>query len=393
MKAKRINESCVESLSFSELNLWERTENQRSLISFDLELTARCNNNCRHCCINLPANDKEAKEKELSFAEIKRIVDQAVSLSAFYCLITGGEPLLREDFFEIYLYLKKKGLLVSVFTNATLINQGHIKLFNRYPPRDIEVTVYGVTQGTYEKVTRVKGSFAAFMRGLNLLLENGIKVRFKTMALLSNMHQLPAIAKFCRERTKDYFRFDPFLHLRFDADTQRNAEIKSERLGPEEIVSIEQHDARRINALEKSCNMLINPLFEHYNCDHLFHCGIGKGSFTVSYDGYFRVCSLLSHPECVYDLKKGRLKEAWENFALKVIDMRSNNEEFLKKCRKCSIINLCMWCPAYSYLETGELDKSVEYFCKVARARADSLKKSNEYAKTFIVSNPGKNEN
>jgi len=83
-----------------------------------------------------------------------RIGREAVELGAFWCLITGGEPLLRKDFADIYLCLKNKGLLVSVFTNATLLNRDHIELFKKYPPRDIEVSVYGVTPETYESVTR-----------------------------------------------------------------------------------------------------------------------------------------------------------------------------------------------------------------------------------------------
>ncbi len=347
--------------------------NQRKLVSFDLEVTARCNNSCRHCYINLPADDKTARKKELTLSEIKKIAEQAVSLEALWCLITGGEPLLREDFFDVYLYLKKIGLLVSVFTNATLITNEHVGFFKKYPPRDIEVTVYGVTQETYERVTRNPGSFKAFMHGLNLLLENGIKVRFKAMALRSNIQELAEIARFCRERTKDYFRFDPFLHLRFDGDKERNAEIKSERLSPEEIVAIEQRDSERREVLEKGCDKLINPDFAHFGCDHLFHCGTGNGSFTVSYDGYFRLCSSLWHPDCIYELKKGSLVEAWQKFIPRVRDMRSSRKEFLENCRICPIINLCIWCPAHSYLESRELDKPVDYFCKVAHARAESL--------------------
>jgi MoaA/NifB/PqqE/SkfB family radical SAM enzyme len=183
--------------------LWKKRKGKRALISFDLEVTARCPNNCRHCYINLPANDREARAKELSLKEIEVIADEAVSLGALGCLITGGEPLLREDFFDIYRCLKRKGLLVSVFTNATLVNDEHIRLFKRNPPRDIEVSVYGVTQETYERVTRTPGSFAAFMRGLNLLLDSGINVQLKAMALRSNIHELPEIIQFCREKTKE----------------------------------------------------------------------------------------------------------------------------------------------------------------------------------------------
>lgn len=369
----------VNSMPLPEFPLWEKLEKGRRLVSFDLEITARCNNNCHHCYINFPADDVEAKSKELTFGQIKDIVDQAVSLGALWCLITGGEPFLREDFFDIYLYLKKKGLLVSVFTNATLITEEHIKFFKRYPPRDIEVTVYGITEETYGKVTRNPGSFCAFKSGFSLLLKNNIKVRLKAMALCSNVHELPEIARFCRERTKDYFRFDPFLHLRFDGNSKRNEEIKFERLTPEEIVAIEQADSERHNALEKNCDKLIMKDAAHINCNHLFHCGAGNGSFTVSYDGFFRLCSPLWHPDCVYDLKRGRLAEVWQDFIPKVRDMHSNRKEFLEKCRKCPIINLCIWCPAHSHLETGELDKPVEYFCEVAHSREKMLSKKDNF--------------
>jgi len=368
-----VQDSFVDAVKLPELAFWERIKSKRRLISFYLEITARCNNSCRHCYINLPADNKQAKRKELSLTQIENMVEQAVSLGAIWCVITGGEPFLREDFFDIYLYLKKKGLLVSLFTNATLIIGEHIELFKKYPPRDIEVTVYGTTKEIYEKVTRSAGSYDAFMRGLNLLLKNGIKVRFKAMALRSNVDELPKIAAFCRERTKDYYRFDPFLHLRFDGNPERNEEIKAERLSAEEIAAIERADHERGCALEKGCDSLIRPEAEHINCNHLFHCGTGNGSFSVSYDGYFRLCSSLWHPDCIYDLKKGDLTDAWENFVLKVRDKRSNREEFLRKCRKCQIMNLCLWCPAHSHLETGELDTPVDYFCKVAHARAEWL--------------------
>jgi radical SAM protein with 4Fe4S-binding SPASM domain len=369
-----MNKPLVSSIPIQEFALWEKIRGKRALISFDLELTARCNNNCRHCYINLPAEDKNVKERELSAEEIKEIAEEAMSMGALWCLITGGEPLLRPDFKKVYLTLKKLGLLVSVFTNATLIKEEHIALFRKYPPRDIEVTIYGVTENTYERVTRKPGSFNKFMRGLDLLFDSGIKVRLKAMALRSNLDELPQIASFCRERTKDYFRFDPFLHLRFDQDSARNKEIMSERLSPAEIVALERSDQQRFESLKKGCDKLIVPEFSNHECNHLFHCGAGNGSFSLSYDGLLRLCSSLWHPDSVYDLKKGSLTDAWHNFIPKIRDIRSDRREFLEKCRVCPLINLCLWCPAHAHLETGEMDAPVEYFCEVAHARADALR-------------------
>jgi radical SAM protein with 4Fe4S-binding SPASM domain len=344
-------------------------EKQR-ILDFKLELTARCNNNCTHCYINLPANDKTAQEKELSFEEIMKIADQAVQMGALWCTITGGEPLLREDFKEIYLGLKKKGLIITLFTNAILIKEEHIDLFKKYPPRNIEVTAYGVTRKTYEAVTRKPGSYRVFIHGLNLLLQNGFEVRLKAIAIRSNYKELPQIAQFCRERTQDYFRFDPLLHLRLDLDPNRNEEIRSERLTPQEIVALERADSERSNSLEKNCDKLINSEFSNTTSERLFRCGTGSGSFVIGCDGYLRLCMSLQHPDCIYDLRKGRLIDAWQNFIPKIKDMRSERTEFRETCQKCPIINLCLWCPAHAYLENGAMDSWIDYFCRVAHERA-----------------------
>lgn len=363
----------VETRDVQELPLWAEMRARQAPVSFDLELTARCNNDCRHCYINLPAEDDSARAKELSVEEIGALADEAVFLGVVWCLLTGGEPLLRDDFTDIYLLLKRKGLLVSVFTNATLISDDHVRLFKAYPPRDIEVTVYGVAQEPYERVSRRPGSFAAFHSGLGRLLENGIGVRLKAMAIRSNFEGLDDVFRFCHERTKDYFRFDPFLHLRFDGNAERNREIVSERLEAEDIVALERSQVDRFRALQGVCDAALVSGETHDECDHLFHCGAGDGSFTVSCDGLFRLCSSLWHHECVYDLRRGSLTEAYRELVPRVRGMRSKRRQFLETCRVCPITNLCMWCPANAHLETGGLDAPVEYFCKVAHARARSL--------------------
>ncbi len=357
------------------LPLWSKLAAKGAPHAFDLELTARCNNDCRHCYINLPSGDATAAAAELGLDEILGIGREAVDMGAVWCLLTGGEPLLRADFGDIYLGLKRLGLLVGVFTNACLVTPAHAELFRAYPPRDIEVSVYGVTRETYEAVTRRPGSHAAFLRGLDLLAEAGVKVRFKAMALRSNLGEFAEIAAFCRERTADFYRFDPLLHGRFDGDAVRNAEIEAERLPPEELVALERADPERFGALERGCTdgMVFQPSGEHDGCDHLFHCGAGQGSFTVGYDGTFRLCSSLCHPDTVYDLRRGTLREAWVEWVPHVRDLRGSDPEFLQKCRRCSLVDLCLWCPAHAALETGSMDAWVDYFCRVAHARAGAL--------------------
>ncbi len=364
--------SQISVIEIQDFGLWEKMKNKRAHFSLNLELTARCNNNCRHCYINLPANDRLAQARELTLAEISQIADQAVELGAVWCLLTGGEPLLRADFADIYMMLKRKGLLVSVFTNATTIRLEHIELFTKYPPRDIEVTVYGASCQTYERVTRKRGSFTAFRRGLDALIDAGIRVRLKAMALRSNLEDMEAVAAFSRSRTKDYYRFDPQLHLRYDSEPLRNAEILAERLTPAEIVALERADEERFGTLQKNCDTLINENFTHTNCDHLFHCSVGD-DFTVGYDGTLRLCASLWAPGTTASLREISLREALETLVPRVRDMRSNDTRYLTACRKCAIANLCLQCPAHAYLETGAMEGETPYFCEVAHARAAAL--------------------
>ncbi|MBN2399000.1 MAG: radical SAM protein [Candidatus Aminicenantes bacterium] len=363
----------ISSISLSQYKIWDLARAKNVPFAFDLELTARCNLDCRHCYINLPADNPGVQKTELSFDQIADIVNQSVAMGSLWCLLTGGEPMLRKDFSEIYLMLKRKGLLVSVYSNACLISEEHIALFKKFPPRHIEVTVYGATAETYERVTRRPGSFRAFQRGLHLLLDNGIQVRLKAMAMRSNVAELPAIAEFCRKQTMDFFRFDPLLHLRFDGDPAKNEDIRAERLHADEIVAIEQGDEERFTVMKNNCEQFVFSADEHHDCRHLFRCGTGRNGFTVSPEGHFHLCSSLRHRDCIVDLKKTTLSEAWNSLVPRVRAMTSSDPEFTRKCRACPIVNLCLWCPAHAHLETGRLDGWSEYFCQVAHARAKAL--------------------
>ncbi len=369
--------SHVSAIEIQDFALWNKLAARRTLYSFDLDLTARCNLNCRHCYINLPAGDAAARARELSPDEIGRIADQAIELGALWCLLTGGEPLLRPDFAEIYMLLKRKGLLLSLFTNATLVRPEHIELLVQYPPRDIEVTIYGASADSYERVTRRPGAFAQFITGLDALFAAGIRVRLKAMALRSNLADMEAIASFGRSRTRDYYRFDPQLHLRYDGNALRNEEIRAERLSPQEVVELEKADSERFGALLKGCDSLIIPDLAHTGCDHLFHCGAGEASFSVGYDGTFRLCQSLWAPGTTVNLRETPLREAWEQAVPAVRDLRSRDPHFLQSCRACAIVNLCLWCPAHAHLETGRMDGATPFFCEVAHARAAALLEKN----------------
>lgn len=351
---------------FPDSVLWQHLRASQRPVQFMLEITSRCGLNCRHCYINRSTGDREARLGELSCAEILDIARQAVDLGAFWCTLTGGDPLLREDFFEIYLGLKRLGLLVYIYTNGTLITSEHAKLFHDYPPRDLYVTAYGATQETYERVTRRPGSYAAFRHGLSLLEDAGVPVCFKAIALRSNWQELSEIVSFCHARTganKPKVHVGNMLHLRIDGDAARNAEIVAERLTTQEILACRLYNDSAPPAPDSEVAHMADP---HRDSTHLLQCNAGKHSYAVGHDGRFRLCVSLTAPETTYDLRTGTLREAIEDFTPRVRAMQIAPSS---PCGGCTRRSMCAICPAYAFLETGALDGKAEHFCEVATAR------------------------
>ena len=330
-----------------------------------VELTSRCNNNCRHCYINLPAHDQAARDAELSAQEILDLADQAIDLGCLWCLLTGGEPLLRDDFEEIYRGLKQRGLLVSVFTNATLIRATHVDLFRRYPPRNLEVSVYGVTQAGYERVTRQPGSFANFQAGLKRLLDAGLKPNLKSVAMKSNLHEFPQIEKFCKKYSHAPFRFDMQLHLRYDGNSLRNSQIKAERLEPRTIAVLSDEDTLLPDTRQKTCC----PIADEPR-NGLFQCGCGLNECTIGSDGRARLCSSLVAPIATTDLRRHCLAYFWEQMVPLV---RRISHDGNAECSHCELLPLCQQCPALTYLEIGRFTGPVDRFCREAKARAGKV--------------------
>jgi radical SAM protein with 4Fe4S-binding SPASM domain len=349
--------------------------------SLDIELTERCNNNCIHCYINLPVDDLEARKKELTTDEIKGILEEAVSLGCLSVRFTGGEPLLREDFEELYIFTRKLGLKVLIFTNATLITPHLAKLFSHIPPlKKIEVGVYGMKKESYEAITRTPGSFETAFRGINLLLEYKIPFVVKSALLPFNKDEIDEFEAWAAEipwmdKPPTY---SMFFDLRARRDGNKNELIKKLRVSPEEGLKIlTRNKERYLKEMKEFCSKFMHP-----TGDKLFSCGLGCHSGCVDAYGNFQPCMMLRHPDFVYDLKNGSLKDALTNFFPKIREMKATNADYLSRCGKCFLKGLCEQCPAKSWMEYGALDTPVEYLCEVAHMQAKflGLIKDNENA-------------
>jgi len=338
----------------------------------DIELTERCNNNCLHCYINLSAGDLEAKKKELTTEEIKRIIKEAVSLSCLSVRFTGGEPLLREDFEELYIFARKIGLKVIIFTNATLINPHLVELFSRIPPlKEIEITIYGMKKSSYEAITGVSGSFEAAWRGINLLLERKIPFMVKgallplTKGEIDDFEEWAKIIPWMDKPPSHSMFFD--MRCRRD-NPKKNLVIKELRFSASEGLKIlTRRKEEYVRGMKDFC-----PKFMRPSGDKIFSCGSSHGSCVDAY-GKFQPCIMLRYPDFGYDLRTGSLKDALGIFFPKFRGIKATNPEYIAKCAKCFLHGLCEQCPAKSWAEYGTLDTPVEYLCEIAHTQARFL--------------------
>jgi radical SAM protein with 4Fe4S-binding SPASM domain len=354
-----------------EVSLWK--SKTPLVATLEMELTERCNNNCIHCYINLPAEDHTAEEKELSTEEIKAILEEAASLGCLTVKFTGGEPLVREDFEEIYLSARKLGLKVVLLTNATLITPRLTRLFERTPPLEkIEITIYGMKKTSYESVTRVSGSFEAAWRGIDLLLDRRVPFVVKGVVLPSNRGEIEDFESWAS--SIPWMDRPPsssvFLDLRCRRDSQqKNNLIKGMRLSPEDVLGLlTRRREEYLKEMREFCSKFTRPSGEG-----LFSCGAGVGGGCVDAYGNFQPCILLRHPDTVYDLKKGFLEGAIATFFPRIRQMKAENPDYLARCARCFLKGLCEQCPARSWMEHGNLDTRVEYCCEVTHAQARYL--------------------
>lgn len=339
---------------FSE-RLHAKVVRERIPISGSIELTARCNMRCVHCY--LPMTQRAgSQDTELSTEEIGHIFTEIADAGCLWLLLTGGEPLLRRDFLNIYDDAKRKGFIITLFTNGTLVNEQIADHLAQFRPFEIEISLYGATQETYEHVTGIPGSFARCMRGIDLLLERNLPVRLKSVVLTLNHHELNQMKELC-ERLGVGFRFDPVITAGIDGD-QHPVEY---RLSPEQIVGIEQKDDGRAKAWPRAFE---EAKAANIASRQMFTCGAGWSSFHIDAMGRLSLCLSVRNPN--YDLMQGSFTEGWEKFlsGLRTLETSPSFE-----CAGCSLRPVCAQCPAMGWSEHGDPEAKVIFLCKLAHQR------------------------
>ncbi len=272
------------------------------------ELTCRCNLRCVMCytdCFNTPAH----LAQELTLPEIVRIMDEVQEAGCLELCLTGGEPLARKDFPDIYLYAKSKGFLVTVFTNGTLLTPKIADLWAAYPPTMIEISLHGLTKDTFEQVTQGNGSYDRCLAGIRLLLDRHLPLTLKATGLTLNREEILAIKRYVQDLSRSSEaaggpRVQFKLGVDIRAQLDGSVEVGRYQLPEEEIQAIEAADPDLCAERDRQAQDR-----EARRTAGTPRCGSLTDKFHIDAYGRLQLCS--GNRRQSYDLRRGSFREGF----------------------------------------------------------------------------------
>ena len=346
---------------------------QRIPLNGAFELTSRCNYNCKMCYVHDPSKAIDLIGKELTADQWIRIAEDARDAGMLNLVLTGGEIFLRSDIEDIYERLSRMGFKITLYTNGSLIDEAKAKWLGRIPPTSMEITLYGASAETYEKLCGNSAGYERTVKAVDMLLADGVNLELKMTVTHDNMGDMEKIAEFAYKRglplsivdylfpqmacgSPDHCRLSPrdlvdFMKKFFSA-TERLKEAYSTGELPKQtleratriIQDIEKLDRDRESAERKSA----------------FTCKAGTSSFWVNWEGIMVPCGMMKEP--AINLLQTSFNEAWDRLCEGIYDIPVCSE-----CEKCSLRGFCDVCPAKLKTETGHYDRPAPYLCELAR--------------------------
>lgn len=327
---------------------WEK---QHKLYSVIFELTPRCNLNCVHCYLN-----EHHAGRELSYDEIIEIIDILYEKEVLFLTFTGGDIFTRKDFLDIYIYAKKKGFIIELYTNGVLIDRKTIEIFRKYPPLLVDISLYGSCEETFYRVTGVKGAFARVLQNIQNMLDAGIRVSMKAPVLNLYYEELPGIKEIAN-RFGIPFRtgFEIFPSIDNDDRVQQYA------VSPEDSLRYEfaEFEKRPRTFGEDYDAEAVDLIKER----PLFRCKLGRASCAIDYEG--RMCPCMSFRRAGKHLTRENFDQIWDSFSEYPKMKASKNY----RCLRCKAYDFCDICPAMMQFIHSDLEYVDEHFCKTAKAR------------------------
>ena len=331
----------------------------RSLTGLSVELTRRCNFKCPHCFLANPIQPLPP-DSEWTSEEWVTLFDQYVDEGGLFLTVTGGEPLLRNDFQQLWVSMKKRGFLISLFTNGSLVDDDIVSFLSQWTPLEVSITLYGASEETYRKVTGRTGMFERVMHALEMVSKAGIPLEVKGVFSRLNIGEYSRI-KMIAETYCDLFRWDVDLVGSFSSSSNTPQDI---RLSPEECAELEAAEPIRNQELKNRFDIWNPPEADHASA-RVFHCGIGFNSAYIDSGGGLRPCLPLESVS--YDLKSGTLKDGWHRA---IPEMLRDFSHQPGPCQSCDGVELCGQCVAFAMLENCSATGPVPFKCRLAKERA-----------------------
>lgn len=329
---------------------WEK--NRLPYAAF-IEMTPRCNYNCVHCYMQ----DYHAV-KEMSYEKLIEIIDLLYEKGILFLTLSGGEIFTRKDFIEIYLYAKKKGFFIELFTNGSLLTQSIIDCLAEYPPLLVDVSIYGSNEETYFKVTGKRGEFERVINNVKLLKEKKIRVSLKTPVIKELAEDIDEIRSLAEELGIPYATsYEISRAIDGDAKTQKHQLSHEEMLKKEFKEALSRDEDSRFEE------------DDYETTDDMFICNVASGSFVIDYLG--NICPCMKFRHRGIPVNKDSFEDIWHSFReFKKMKLANNH-----KCVKCEARYYCDFCPAEREFVLASMEKTDPVSCAYAFARYSFYKK------------------
>ena len=319
-------------------------------VSGTFELTQRCNFNCEMCYVH----DANKKDDPLTCEQWLELGRQAQKAGTILLLLTGGEPLIRKDFDDIYIGLIKMGFLISINTNGSLVDK-HIEVFKKYPPARFNISIYGADDVAYNNLCHVR-QFNKVISNIKLLRDNGMTVKINLVATPANGMDCLKIIDIANDLgtiIKPTAYAYPAIRLgKVDNEARYSPEVAAK-------YSVMMDKYRYEPDFFKGKMRYIHSLQEGPLRDKVL-CRAGSCTFWITADGIMRPCGMMPEPDA-YPIRDGFAK-AWEE-----TKANTNAIPVPEECKTCKYSGVCMVCAAMCKAETGEFDKKPEYVCQMMK--------------------------
>ena len=334
-----------------------------------IELLPLCNMSCDMCYVHMSREEMERKGRIHTAEEWLQIGHEMQKAGTLFLLLTGGEPLLYKDFKEVYLGLKKMGMILTINTNGTLLNEQWADFFGQHKPRRINITLYGADDKAYEELCHYPGGFEKTLNAVKLLLDRGVDVRLQCTATPQNFNDIQKIKNISNQLGTHMIAESYIL----PAERERDKPFSMQsRLSPEKAAQVRMFAIRSDIGDEKFPQYIDQSLervesFIRDQSEGRMGCLAANASFTVNWQGEIRPCVTLSEPS--FSVFEHGFVNAWNMMREACSDWHIN-----EKCVTCKLRPLCKVCVSSNISETGKMDGVPEYLCRMTEAFYELLK-------------------